>query len=53
MLESADNDASSYFRAIVKKGEKTQRVLELSERLIRLNPAHYTAWYINPIPHPN
>ncbi|KIK68575.1 hypothetical protein GYMLUDRAFT_36037 [Collybiopsis luxurians FD-317 M1] len=37
-------DAADYFRGIVKTGEKSQRVLELTEHLIRLNPAHYTAW---------
>jgi len=37
-------DATDYFRAIVKTGEKSQRVLDLTERIIRLNPAHYSAW---------
>jgi len=37
-------DATSYFRGIVKIGEKSQRVLELTETIIRLNPAHYSAW---------
>ncbi|KAJ4495783.1 hypothetical protein C8J55DRAFT_494887 [Lentinula edodes] len=37
-------DATNYFRGIAKTGEKSQRVLELTEHLIRLNPAHYTAW---------
>ncbi|KAJ3564782.1 hypothetical protein NP233_g8066 [Leucocoprinus birnbaumii] len=37
-------DASDYFRAIVASQERSERVLELTERLIRLNPAHYTAW---------
>jgi len=40
----AYKDAADYFRGIVKTGEKSQRVLELTERIIRLNPAHYTAW---------
>ncbi|KAF7763572.1 hypothetical protein Agabi119p4_8109 [Agaricus bisporus var. burnettii] len=37
-------DATDYFRAIVKSGERSERVLQLTEELIRLNPAHYTAW---------
>jgi len=39
-------DATDYFRSIVKLGEKSQRVLELTETIIRLNPAHYSAWYV-------
>jgi len=45
-----DRDAADYFRGIVKSGEKSLRVLELTERLIRLNPAHYTAWSVPPPP---
>ncbi|TFK73527.1 protein prenylyltransferase [Pluteus cervinus] len=37
-------DATDYFRGIVKTGEKSPRVLELTEKIIRLNPAHYSAW---------
>jgi len=37
-------DATNYFRGIVKVGEKSERVLELTEVIIRLNPAHYSAW---------
>ncbi|TFK38160.1 hypothetical protein BDQ12DRAFT_684064 [Crucibulum laeve] len=37
-------DATDYFRGIVKSGEKSQRVLELTEAIIRQNPAHYSAW---------
>lgn len=37
-------DATGYFRAIVKKGEKSQRVLDLTEAVIRMNPGHYSAW---------
>ncbi|TDL18725.1 protein prenylyltransferase [Rickenella mellea] len=37
-------DATDYFRGIVKTGEKSKRVLELTESIIRLNPAHYSAW---------
>ncbi|CAA7266213.1 unnamed protein product [Cyclocybe aegerita] len=37
-------DATNYFRAIAKSGEKSRRVLELTESVIRQNPAHYSAW---------
>ncbi|KAH9963002.1 hypothetical protein BC827DRAFT_1369967 [Russula dissimulans] len=37
-------DATEYFRAIVKTGEKSPRVLQLTETVIKLNPAHYSAW---------
>lgn len=43
-----DKDATDYFRGIVKKGEKSLRVLELTEAIIRINPAHYSAWYLRP-----
>ncbi|KAF9239776.1 hypothetical protein BU15DRAFT_87803 [Melanogaster broomeanus] len=37
-------DATNYFRGIVKTGEKSPRVLDLTEHIIRQNPAHYSAW---------
>lgn len=40
-----DRDAMNHFRAIAASGEKTERVLELTETIIRMNPAHYTIWY--------
>jgi protein farnesyltransferase/geranylgeranyltransferase type-1 subunit alpha len=40
----SDKDATNYFRAIVKAGEKSPRVMELTEGIIRQNPAHYSAW---------
>jgi hypothetical protein len=39
-----DSDAMSYFRAVVTEDEKSPRTLELTEHIIRLNPAHYTVW---------
>jgi len=36
--------ATDYFRGIVKTGEMSPRVLDLTEHIIRLNPAHYSAW---------
>ena len=46
ILGWVDKDAANYFRGIVKTGEMSPRVLDLTERIIRLNPAHYSAWYI-------
>ncbi|RPD63189.1 protein prenylyltransferase [Lentinus tigrinus ALCF2SS1-6] len=37
-------DATDYFRGVLKTGEMSPRVLRLTERIIRMNPAHYTAW---------
>lgn len=37
-------DATDYFRGIVKIGEKSERVLELTQNIITLNPAHYSVW---------
>ncbi|KAJ7064930.1 hypothetical protein C8F01DRAFT_1128787 [Mycena amicta] len=37
-------EATDYLRAIVQSGEKSERVLQLTEHVIRLNPAHYSAW---------
>ncbi|KAI0763476.1 protein prenylyltransferase [Trametes elegans] len=37
-------DATDYFRGVVKTGEMSSRVLKLTEKIIRMNPAHYTAW---------
>lgn len=39
-----DSDAMSYFRAIATSGEKSERVVDLTEHIIRMNPAHYTVW---------
>lgn len=44
-VQVQDKDATDYFRGIVKKGEMSERVLDLTETIIRMNPAHYSAWY--------
>lgn len=33
-----------YFRAILQKEEYSERVLSLTEHIIRMNPAHYSVW---------
>ena len=44
---SVDKDAMDYFRGIVKTGELSPRVLELTEHIIRLNPGMYSVWYVS------
>ena len=45
VLSSVDKDATDYFRGVVNVGEMSERVLQLTESIIRMNPAHYSAWY--------
>jgi protein farnesyltransferase/geranylgeranyltransferase type-1 subunit alpha len=40
------SDATAYLRAVMATGEKSERVLELTGDVIKLNPAHYTVWYV-------
>lgn len=40
-----DKDAMDYFRGIVAIKEHSDRVLQLTEHIIRMNPAHYSIWY--------
>ena len=36
--------ATSYLRAVMASNEMSERVLELTEHVIGMNPAHYTVW---------
>ncbi|KAL9127430.1 MAG: hypothetical protein Q9217_003699 [Psora testacea] len=38
------SEAMSYLRAVMANDEKSERVLGLTEDIIRMNPAHYTVW---------
>lgn len=38
------SEAMSYLRAVMAKDEKSDRVLGLTEDIIKKNPAHYTVW---------
>ena len=38
------SEAMSYLRAMMAQDEKSERVLDLTEHIIGMNPAHYTVW---------
>ena len=38
------SQAMSYLRAVMASNEKSLRVMELTEHIISMNPAHYTVW---------
>lgn len=40
----AVDEVMSYFRAIVHKGEVSQRAFDLTTEVIQINPGFYTAW---------
>lgn len=42
----ADKDATDYFRGIMAIGERSERVLALTEHIIRMNAGHYTVWSV-------
>lgn len=37
-------EAIAYLRAVMARGEKSKRCLDLTEHIIKLNSAHYTVW---------
>lgn len=37
-------EATSYLRAVMAANELSERVLQLTEDVIMMNPAHYTVW---------
>ncbi|KAK5277677.1 CAAX geranylgeranyltransferase alpha subunit, partial [Cryomyces antarcticus] len=39
------SEAMSYLRAVMANNEMSERVLDLTEDIINMNPAHYTVWY--------
>ncbi|QDS67447.1 hypothetical protein FKW77_000480 [Venturia effusa] len=40
----AYSEAMSYLRAVMARNERSERVLDLTEDIIGMNPAHYTVW---------
>ena len=42
-------EATSYLRAVMAVNEMSERVLQLTEDVIMMNPAHYTVWYVKSI----
>ena len=38
------SEAMGYLRAVMAKCEYSERVLQLTEHIISMNPAHYTVW---------
>ncbi|KAL8843523.1 MAG: hypothetical protein Q9170_000027 [Blastenia crenularia] len=38
------SEAMGYLRAVMANDEKSERILELTEHIISMNPAHYTVW---------
>ncbi|KAF2200810.1 farnesyltransferas-like protein [Delitschia confertaspora ATCC 74209] len=38
------SEAMGYLRAVMAKEEHSERVLDLTEHIIEMNPAHYTVW---------
>lgn len=44
MTTTIDRELMDIFRAILQSGEKSQRVLQLIEDLLEINPANYTVW---------
>ncbi len=45
-IDYAEDDAETlaYFRAVVEANEASARALQLTEEVIGVNPAHYSAW---------
>jgi hypothetical protein len=39
-------ETMDYFRAVVKASEVSDRALRLTDEVIRLNAANYTAWWV-------
>jgi protein farnesyltransferase/geranylgeranyltransferase type-1 subunit alpha len=38
------SEAMAYLRAVMAAGDMSERVLDLTQNIIMMNPAHYTVW---------
>ena len=38
------SQAMSYLRAVMANDEKSPRIMDLTEHIIKMNPGHYTVW---------
>lgn len=48
--DAVDRDAMDHFRAVMAANEHSERALELTESIIKMNPAHYTIWSVGITP---
>jgi protein farnesyltransferase/geranylgeranyltransferase type-1 subunit alpha len=39
------SEGMAYLRAVMASNDTSKRVLDLTQDLIAINPAHYTVWY--------
>ena len=46
------DQAMSYLRAVMANNEKSLRILDITDHIIHMNPAHYTVWSVHPIAKP-
>jgi protein farnesyltransferase/geranylgeranyltransferase type-1 subunit alpha len=44
-----DRSGMDFFRGLVAKGEKSERVVELTAELVKINPGHYSVWSVRPV----